>query len=144
MHRSGTGAATPTSGGKGDSSSSNLGDLESSDKSSVGSQDDKAHAALNMGGDGDTKQQSEPSEQQREPQVTTAAEREAETSSTPKGRKAERKRAKETKEAKEESASETEAGAAASAASGSSNQPVSIIKRFERCTPESGYWKPDL
>ena len=49
MHRSGTGAATPTSGGKGDSSSSNLGDLESSDKSSVGSQDDKAHAALNMG-----------------------------------------------------------------------------------------------
>ena len=49
MHRSGTGAATPTSGGKGDSSSSNLGDLESSDKSSVGSQDDKAHAALNIG-----------------------------------------------------------------------------------------------
>ena len=49
MHRSGTGSATPTSGGKGDSSSSNLGDLESSDKSSVGSQDDKAHAALNMG-----------------------------------------------------------------------------------------------
>ena len=50
LHRSGTGSATPTSGGKGDSSSgSNLGDLESSDKSSVGSQDDKAHAALNMG-----------------------------------------------------------------------------------------------
>ena len=51
-HRSGTGgAATPTGGGKGDSSSSgsNLGDLESSDKSSVGSQDDKAHAALNIG-----------------------------------------------------------------------------------------------
>lgn len=46
-HRSGTGAATPT-GGKGDSSSSNL-DLESSDKSSVGSQDDKAHAALVIG-----------------------------------------------------------------------------------------------
>ena len=49
LHRSGTGAATPTSGGKGDSSSSNLGDLESSDKSSVGSQDDKAHAALVIG-----------------------------------------------------------------------------------------------
>ena len=45
-HRSG--GATPTGGGgKGDSSSSNL-DLES-DKSSVGSQDDKAHAALVIG-----------------------------------------------------------------------------------------------